>query len=129
GDDENITLRSGSLNVNLGEYSPDMIKPEQVGESSDDLIDKINEMTSESNVHAELVGTTTSLLKEQEIGMQRAPTKWYKYFDRYLKKVFHFDMSYSTPDKNLLYTRRIYKGPTKATSDKLNQVIVAMDCS
>lgn len=129
GDDENITLQSGSLNISLGEYKSDMIKPEQVGESSDDLIDKINEMISDSSVHAELVGTSTNLLKEQEIGMQRAPTKWYRFFDRFLKKVFLFDMSYSTPDKNLLYTRRIYKGPTKATSNKLNQVIVAMDCS
>lgn len=130
GDEEGkITLQSGNLNIDLGDYKPDMIKPEQVGESSDDLIDEITQMNVESSVHAELVGTGTTLLREQEIGMQRAPTKWYKYFGRFLKKVFNFDMSYATPDINLLYTRRIYKGPTKAKSDKLNQVIVAMDCS
>ncbi len=129
GDDDNVTLESGSHTIKLGDYSPDMIKPEDVGESSADSVDKIGEMNGASHVHSELVGTSTKLLSEQEIGMQRAQTKWYKYFDRHLKKVFHYDTSYNTPDKNLLYTRRIYKGPTKATSDKLNQVIVAMDCS
>lgn len=129
GVDDNITLESGSTNIKLGDYNPDIVKPEQVGESSSDLVDKIGEMNGEARVHAELVGTSTNLLKEQEIGIQRAQTKWYKYFDRFLKKVFNHDTSYTTPDKNLLYTRRIYKGPTKATSDKLNQVIIAMDCS
>lgn len=129
GDDDNVTLESGSHTIQLGDYSPDMIKPEDIGESSADLVDQISEMNGASFVHSELVGTSTKLLNEQEIGMQRAQTKWYKYFDRHLKKVFNHDTSYSTPDKNLLYTRRIYKGPTKATSDKLNQVIVAMDCS
>lgn len=129
GEDDKVTLKSGSKNINLGDYNPDIIKPENVGESSADLINKIGEMNSASYVHAELVGTSTNLLKEQEIGIQKSQTKWYKYFDRHLKKVFLYDMSYSTPDRNLLYTRRIYKGPTKATSDKLNQVIIAMDCS
>ena len=129
GDDDNVTLESGSHTIKLGNYSPDMIKPEDIGESSADLVDKIGEMNGDSYVHSELVGASTKLLNEQEIGMQRAQTKWYKYFDRHLKKVFTYDTSYSTPEKSLLYTRRIYKGPTKATSNKLNQVIVAMDCS
>lgn len=129
GEDDSITLESGSTNIKLGDYNPDIVEPEQVGESSSDLEDKIGEMTGQANVHAELVGTSTQLLSEQEIGMQRAQTKWYKYFDRFLKKVFYYDTSYSTPEKSLLYTRRIFKGPSKATSDKLNQVIVAMDCS
>ncbi|MDO5742726.1 MAG: VWA-like domain-containing protein, partial [Vagococcus sp.] len=129
GDDDEIILESGSNTIKLGDYNPDMIKPEDVGESSADLVDQISEMNGASYVHSELVGTSTKLLSEQEIGMQRAQTKWYKYFDRHLKKVFNHDTSYTTPDRNLLYTRRIYKGPMKATSDKLNQVIVAMDCS
>ena len=129
GEDDEVILESGSHTIKLGDYNPDMIKPEDVGESSADLVDQISEMNGASYVHSELVGTSTKLLSEQEIGMQRAQTKWYKYFDRHLKKVFNHDTSYTTPDRNLLYTRRIYKGPMKATSDKLNQVIVAMDCS
>ena len=129
GNDDTVTLQSGSTNISLGDYKFDMIKPENVGERSADLINKIGEMNGASRVHSELVGRSTNLLKEQEIGMKRAPTRWYKYFDRYLKKVFLYDTSYTTPDRGLLYTRRIYKGPTKATSDKLNQVVVAMDCS
>ncbi|AFS77682.1 putative metallopeptidase [Gottschalkia acidurici 9a] len=127
--DDSITLKSGSKTFNLGEYNPDIIKPENVGESSADLIKEMSEMSASANVHSQLSGIGTELLSEQEIGMQRAETKWYIYFDRFLKKLYRYDTSYSTPEKSLLYTRRIYKGPSKTTSYKLNSIIIAMDCS
>lgn len=127
--DSNINIKSGSKTINLEQYNSDMISPENVGESSSDLDKKMSEMNASASVHAQLAGKSTGLLSEQEISMQRSTTKWYRYFDRFLKKTFNYETSYSTPEKSLLYTRRIYKGPMKSATDKLSPVIVAMDCS
>ncbi len=129
GGDGDIILDIGNKSVNIKDFEMDMISPESVGESSEDLMKQISKMNVSSNVHSTIVGQGTSLVTGEEIAPRKASSKWYKYLDRYLSKIFRFENSYSTPNKNLLYTRRIHQGPRRSVSKKLTSVIIAVDFS
>ena len=129
GGDGDVIIDIGNKSVNMKDFKMDMISPESIGESSEDLMKKISEMNVSSNVHSTIVGQGTSLVSGEEIALRKAGSKWYRYLDRYLSKIFRFENSYSTPNKNLLYTRRIHQGPKRSVSKKLTSVIIAVDFS
>lgn len=124
-----IILDIGSKSINTKDFEMDMISPEDLGESSQDLMKKISEMNVLSNLHSTIVGQGTSLVTGEEITPRKSSSKWYRYLDRYLSKIFRYENSYSTPDKNLLYTRRIHQGPKRSVSKKLTSIIIGVDFS
>lgn len=129
GGEGDIILDIGNKNVNIKDFKMDMISPEQVGERSEDVINQISEMNVSASVHSTIVGQGTSLVTGEEIIPRKAKSKWYRYLDRYLSKIYRFENSYSTPNKNLLYTRIIHKGPRRSVSKKLTSVVIAIDFS